>query len=146
MKLEKGQEPDLVYGVGVASSPMVYSPYRNYDVNIWADDLETLHISIYPLLVSADDPEEIAGTDYDSGNYSHEYKVANKIDHEAIEWWLCDFLSCGGWDEMENLDEWNTYWGDTAGFEAEAMGEKKPMPDRVRRWLDSLPAYEPREQ
>jgi len=49
MKLEKGQEPDLIYGVGVAGSQMVYSPYKNYDVNIWADDLETLHISIYPL-------------------------------------------------------------------------------------------------
>jgi hypothetical protein len=144
MKLEKGQEPDLIYGVGVAKSQMVYSPYKNYDVNIWADDLETLHISIYPLLVSADDPEEIAGTDYDSGYYSHEYLVSNKLDHEAIEWWLCSYLSLTDWTGMEGLDEWTTYYGNTSDFEAEAMGEKKPMPDRVRRWLDSLPAYEPR--
>lgn len=144
MKLEIGQEPDLVYE-GLTSK-IIYSPYRTYDINIWADDTHTLHITIYPVAVWADEPEEISGTDYEVGYYSHEYEVANKTDHEAIEWWLCDFLSCGGWDEMENLDEWDTYWGDTADFEAKAMGEKKPMPARIRQWLDSLPAYEPRKQ
>ena len=146
MKLEKGQEPDLIYGVGVAGSQMVYSPYKNYDVNIWADDLEKLHVSIYPLIVTADDPEEIAGTDYDSGYYSHEYLVSNELDHEAIEWWLCSYLSLTDWTSMEGLDEWTTYYGDTFDFEAGCMGVKTLMPDRIREWLNSLPEYKPREE
>lgn len=143
MKLEKGQEPDLIYGV--AGNPMVYSPFRTYDVNIWADDPESLHISIYPVTICADDPEEIAGTDYDRGHYSWEYSVSNPIDHDAINWWLCSYLALPDWSDLEGLDEWTTYWGDTDQFEAECMGVKSPMPDRIRMFLD-LPEYKPREE
>jgi hypothetical protein len=134
------EEPDVV------TPKMKYSPYKTYDVNVWAEDLETLHIGIWRVAVSADDPEEIDGTDYDWASEGYELSVSNPAHHAEIEWWLCDFYSCEDWSEMEHLDEWTTYYGNIGDYEAEAEGNKKPMPISIKERFLALPEYKPREQ
>ena len=79
-----------------------------------------------------------------SGELNLGPRVYHSGDHAEIDWWLCSFLSAPDWSGLDGLTEWQTYY-ETDTFEAEAMGDKKPMPPSLRKWLDELPAYEPRE-
>lgn len=123
---------------------MVYSPFRTYDIEIWSQENNLLNITAYSVMIDPEDNQSISGTDYDSPFYSREYSSDNPDDWEEINWWLCSYLTCSDWTNLEGMSEWQTYYG-TDDFEAEAMGDKEPMPPSLRKWLDDLPDYEPRE-
>jgi hypothetical protein len=139
------EEPNLVNPeLRQDRPPMVYSPFRTYDIEIWSQDDSLLNITAYPVMIDPEDNESISGTDYDSPFYSREYSIDLEDDHAEIDWWLCSYLSAPDWSGLDGMTEWQTYFG-TDTFEAEAMGDKRPMPPSLRKWLDELPAYEPRE-
>jgi len=131
------EEPDLITPKRI----MVYSPYRNYDINIWSNDDSVLNVTAYQLSVYKSAPEEIAGTDYDSEYFSWSMETSNEDDWPAIDWWVCDKLRLPDWTTIDGIDEWDTYHSDTGDYEA---GARKPAPKVVKDWLDKLPAYEPR--
>lgn len=132
------QEPDIIYPV------MTYSPFKTYDLNIWSNDNNILNLTAYPVMIYKNDPDEIAGTDYDGEYYSVSLELDKTIDYSVIDWLLCSHLSLVDWSDIDGLDEWNTFYGSVEDLEAECFGKKLPMPDRLRNWLNSLPEYEPR--
>lgn len=131
------QEPDIIYPVSI--------PFRTYDLNLWSGDNNILNLTAYPILLNKTYPDEVEGTDYDSGFYSWSFQLDNAVDYSVIDWLLCSYLSLVDWSDIDGLDEWNTFYGNIEGLEAECFGEKTPMPDRLKKWLNELPAYEPRK-
>jgi len=131
------EEPDVI------TPPTKYSSFRTYDIEIWSGDDNEVCVTAYPVYLDIEDPEQIAGTDHDSKYYTKTYYLSDESVHNEIDWWLCSFLSLTDWTNLEGLTEWQTYWGNTPDFEGEAMGEKKPMPASIEKWLDELPEYEP---
>ncbi len=146
-KLRPYEEPNLVNPELWEELPkLIYSPFRTYDIEIWSDSDSELCVTAYAVFVDINDPQEIGGTDYDIPSHSITYSIADESVFDELDWWLCSYLSKTDWTDLEGFSEWTTYYGDTEDFEAEAMGNGNPMPDKIRMWLDNLPEYEPEER
>jgi hypothetical protein len=122
------------------------APFIVYDLNIWADTNDELRLSVYPVSVINNDWENISGTDYDRMGYSYFFDTANELDWPIVDWLLCSYLSLPDWSDIEGLDEWTTFYGDTSALEADCMGNKAPMPARLQKFLKALPAYKPKSE
>jgi hypothetical protein len=132
------EEPDLV------TPPMRYSPYRNYDVNIWSLESGVLNITAYQLSVDKDDPEEILGTDYDADYFTESFCLSDEADHKMLDYLLCYKLGMPDWSALGDLDEWTTYLGNTSDYVNDLVNKSGGIaPIKLVKWLDSLPAYEP---
>jgi hypothetical protein len=130
------EEPDLV------TPQKRYSPYRNYDLNIWSNDDGVINITAYKLSVYRGDPEEISGTDYDAEDFTWSLSADHAPDWPDFGWWVCEKLGLPDWTGLDGLDEWDTYHSDTADYLSDTP---KAPPRKVVEWLDSLPEYEPRK-
>ena len=132
------EEPDLI-------TPLTkYSGYRNYDINIWSLENGVLNITAYPLSIYKNDPEEIAGTDYDGEYFTERFYLDKEADHKMIDYLLCYKLGMPDWLSIGDIDEWTTYLGDTSDYVNDLVNKSGGIaPRKLVEWLDSLPAYEP---
>jgi hypothetical protein len=132
------EEPDLV------TPPIMYSGYRNYDINIWSLESGVLNITAYQLSVDKDDPEEVLGTDYGAEYFTENFYPDKEADYKMIDYLLCYKLGMPDWLAIGDLDEWTIYLGNTSDYVNDLVNKVGgTAPRKLVEWLDSLPAYEP---
>lgn len=114
---------------------------QTYDINYYAPDEHTLKISAYEILWDRQNPEQAVGTNFRK-EFTLELSTHKEADWGLIDWVVCDHFELPDWTNIENIDEWEVYSGETQTLLTDGTDlHNKDLPRRLAEWLDTLPIY-----